>query len=61
MFDAFYSMFRLSLKAIAANKMRAALTSLGIVIGVAAVITMLAVGSGTQKSMAERFSRFGTN
>lgn len=61
MFDAFYSMFRLSLKAIAANKMRAALTSLGIVIGVAAVITMLAVGAGTQKSMAERFSRFGTN
>ncbi|MDO5765850.1 MAG: ABC transporter permease, partial [Elusimicrobiales bacterium] len=61
MFDAFYSMFKLSLKAIAANKMRAALTSLGIVIGVAAVITMLAVGTGTQKSMAERFSRFGTN
>lgn len=61
MFDTFYSIFRLSLKAIAANKMRAALTSLGIVIGVAAVITMLAVGSGTQKSMAERFSRFGTN
>ena len=44
-----------------ANKMRAALTSLGIVIGVAAVITMLAVGSGTQQSMNERFSRFGTN
>lgn len=61
MFDTFYSICRLSLKAIAANKMRAALTSLGIVIGVAAVITMLAVGSGTQKSMAERFSRFGTN
>lgn len=61
MFDTFYSVCRLSLKAIAANKMRAALTSLGIVIGVAAVITMLAVGSGTQKSMAERFSRFGTN
>lgn len=61
MLDTFYSIFKLSLKAIAANKMRAALTSLGIVIGVAAVITMLAVGSGTQKSMAERFSRFGTN
>ena len=61
MFDTFYSICRLSLKAIAANKMRAALTSLGIVIGVAAVITMLAVGSGTKKSMAERFSRFGTN
>ncbi len=61
MIDTFISIFRISLKAIMANKMRAALTSLGIVIGVAAVITMLAVGSGTQQSMNERFSRFGTN
>lgn len=61
MIDTFLSIFRISIKAIFANKMRAALTSLGIVIGVAAVITMLAVGSGTQQSMAERFSRFGTN
>jgi putative ABC transport system permease protein len=60
MFDTFLSILKISLKAISANKMRAALTSLGIVIGVAAVITMLAVGSGTQQSMAERFSRFGT-
>lgn len=61
MIDSFISVFRISLKAILANKMRAALTSLGIVIGVAAVITMLAVGAGTQQSMNERFSRFGTN
>ncbi len=61
MIDSLLSVFRISLKAIFANKMRAALTSLGIVIGVAAVITMLAVGSGTQQSMAERFARFGTN
>ncbi len=61
MIDTFLSIFRISIKAIFANKMRAALTSLGIVIGVAAVITMLAVGSGTQQSMSERFSRFGTN
>ncbi|MBO7237941.1 MAG: ABC transporter permease [Elusimicrobiaceae bacterium] len=61
MIDTFLSVLRISLKAIMANKMRAALTSLGIVIGVAAVITMLAVGSGTQQSMNERFSRFGTN
>lgn len=61
MIDTFLSVFRISIKAIFANKMRAALTSLGIVIGVAAVITMLAVGSGTQQSMSERFSRFGTN
>ena len=61
MIDTLFSVFRISLKAIMANKMRAALTSLGIVIGVAAVITMLAVGSGTQQEMNERFSRFGTN
>lgn len=61
MIDTFISVFRISLKAIMANKMRAALTSLGIVIGVAAVITMLAVGSGTQQEMNDRFSRFGTN
>ena len=61
MIDTFLSVFRISIKAIFANKMRAALTSLGIVIGVAAVITMLAVGSGTRQSMSERFSRFGTN
>ena len=39
MIDTFLSVFRISVKAIFANKMRAALTSLGIVIGVAAVIT----------------------
>lgn len=61
MIDNFLSVFRISVKAIFANKMRAALTSLGIVIGVAAVITMLAVGTGTQKDMESRFSRFGTN
>ncbi|MBD9150085.1 MAG: FtsX-like permease family protein [Spirochaetia bacterium] len=61
MWDAFYSIFKISLKAIFANKMRAALTSLGIVIGVSAVITMLAVGSGAQKSVSDSVSRFGTN
>ena len=61
MMDTLISVFRISVKAIFANKMRSALTSLGIVIGVAAVITMLAVGSGTQQEMTERFSRFGTN
>lgn len=61
MWDSFYSIFKISLKAIFANKMRSALTSLGIVIGVSAVITMLAVGSGAQKSVSDSVSRFGTN
>ncbi len=61
MIDSFLAVFKISLKAIFANKMRAALTSLGIIIGVAAVITVLAVGSATKKSIADRFSNMGTN
>ncbi len=61
MWDTFLAIFKISIKAIAANKMRAALTSLGIVIGVSAVITMLAVGSGAQKSVTDSVARFGTN
>ena len=61
MIDSLYAIFKISLKAIFANKMRAALTSLGIIIGVAAVITVLAVGSATKKSISDRFSNMGTN
>ncbi len=61
MIDAFFSVFKISLKAIFANKMRAALTSLGIIIGVAAVIVVLAVGTGTKKDLANRFANMGTN
>ncbi len=61
MIDAFLSVFKISLKSILANKMRAALTSLGIIIGVAAVITVLAVGAATKKSISDRFSNMGTN
>ena len=61
MIDSFLSVFKISLKAIFANKMRAALTSLGIIIGVAAVIPVLAVGAGTKKDMLARISNMGTN
>lgn len=61
MFDSFLAVFKISLKAIFANKMRAALTSLGIIIGVAAVITVLAVGNATKKSISDRFANMGTN
>lgn len=61
MIDSLYSIFKISLKAIFANKMRAALTSLGIIIGVAAVITVLAVGAATKKSIDDSFSNMGTN
>jgi putative ABC transport system permease protein len=61
MIDTLYSIFKISLKSIFANKMRAALTSLGIIIGVAAVITVFAVGTATKKSISDRFSNMGTN
>ena len=47
--------------AIRANKLRSALTMLGIVIGVAAVITMVALGSGAQKAVQDQIDQLGTN
>jgi putative ABC transport system permease protein len=48
-------------QSIRANKMRSLLTMLGIVIGVGAVITMVALGSGAQKAVEERISALGAN
>jgi putative ABC transport system permease protein len=50
-----------ALSALRANKLRSFLTALGIVIGVAAVITMVALGSGAQKSVQDRIQALGTN
>ena len=50
-----------ALSAIRANKLRSVLTALGIVIGVAAVITMVALGNGAQKSVQDRIQALGTN
>jgi putative ABC transport system permease protein len=47
--------------AIRANKMRSLLTMLGIVIGIAAVITMVALGEGAQRSVQDRLQALGTN
>jgi putative ABC transport system permease protein len=52
---------REAFESVVANKLRAALTILGIVIGVAAVIAMLAVGSGAQNSILGSISGIGTN
>jgi putative ABC transport system permease protein len=52
---------KISLRALRVNKMRSALTMLGIIIGVAAVITMLAVGKGAQSKIAEQISAVGSN
>ena len=55
------STMKVSLYALRANKMRSALTVLGIIIGVAAVITMLAVGSGASKKITDQISSLGSN
>jgi putative ABC transport system permease protein len=52
---------RSALRSLRANKMRSALTALGIIIGVAAVITMLAVGEGAKIKVAEQLKSLGTN
>jgi len=50
-----------ALEGIAANKMRAALTMLGVIIGVGAVITMLALAQGARENMMNRIQQMGTN
>ena len=52
---------RVALKALARNKMRSALTMLGIIIGVAAVITMVALGNGAQQQIEDQVKSAGTN
>ena len=48
-------------QSVRANKLRSLLTMLGIVIGVAAVITMVALGSGAQKAVEDRINALGAN
>ena len=51
----------LAFEALAANKSRTALTALGVIIGVAAVVTMMAVGAGAQARVAEQIRSLGSN
>ncbi len=52
---------RVALRALWANKMRAALTMLGIIIGVGAVIALLSIGQGAQAAIADQIRGFGSN
>ncbi len=52
---------RIALRALRVNKLRSALTMLGIIIGVGAVIAMVGVGAGAQESVAERIESLGSN
>src|SRR5262249_51827289 len=53
--------WKVALQAIRANKLRSFLTMLGIIFGVGAVITMMAIGSGAQKAVQDNISALGTN
>ena len=53
--------FKIALRALWANKLRTCLTMLGILIGVGAVIALLAIGQGATAAVQERFSFLGTN
>ncbi|MBO9631826.1 MAG: ABC transporter permease [Chitinophagaceae bacterium] len=57
----FVNLFKIAMKALLRNKMRAFLTMLGIIIGVAAVITMVAIGQGSKKSIQDQLSSMGSN
>ncbi len=55
------NLFKVSYTAIASNKMRSFLSMLGIIIGVAAVIIMMAIGQGSKESIRKELSTMGTN
>lgn len=57
----FKSTLKIALKSLEVNKMRSALTSLGIIIGIAAVIAMMAIGAGTTKKVQDNIESMGSN
>jgi putative ABC transport system permease protein len=57
----FKEIVRFALRGLSANKLRSALTMLGILIGVAAVILLVAVGNGSAKAISDRIEALGTN
>jgi putative ABC transport system permease protein len=57
----FINLFKVALKALANNKFRSFLSMLGIIIGVAAVIVMMAIGQGSKESVKANISQMGTN
>lgn len=57
----FINLFKVALRAVASNKFRSFLSMLGIIIGVAAVIIMMAIGQGSKESVRANISQMGTN
>ena len=56
-----FVVLRIALRAVLRNKMRSFLTTLGIIIGVGAVIAMMAIGAGAKAQVEEAFAKMGTN
>jgi len=56
-----FNLIRIALRALQRNKLRAFLTMLGIIIGVGAVIAMVAIGQGSKKSIQDQLSSMGSN
>ncbi|MCL2283623.1 MAG: ABC transporter permease, partial [Fibromonadales bacterium] len=56
-----FALLRMAFKALVRNRMRTFLSVLGIVIGVAAVITMVAIGEGSKQSIKEQIGSLGAN
>ncbi len=57
----FWLLMRVALRAIARNKLRSSLTVLGIIIGVAAVIAMVAIGEGASSMVQDQIASLGDN
>ncbi|WP_304677472.1 MacB family efflux pump subunit [Neisseria polysaccharea] len=60
-YDQFVEAFKMSVQAVLAHKMRSLLTMLGIIIGIASVVSVVALGNGSQKKILEDISSMGTN
>lgn len=59
--DQFFESFKMSVQAIMAHKMRSFLTMLGIIIGIASVVSVVALGRGSQQKILENINAIGTN
>ena len=59
--DQFFESFKMSVSAIVAHKMRSLLTMLGIIIGIASIVCVVAIGNGSQQKVLANISSLGTN
>ncbi|MCB0043720.1 MAG: ABC transporter permease, partial [Caldilinea sp.] len=56
-----FDLLKMALRSLIANKLRTFLTALGIIIGVASVISMISIGEGARQETLSTISKFGTN